>query len=273
MTITIPLATFSPAEVTTPGTPNDLNKFTGHERDQEGGLNLDFTLARFLDGEIGKFYGIDPFHFIHSNYSPYHYVLNNPMKYIDPFGLDTVYTARGQNITVESSMVGSDNNNVFNGELYSRIYSQLQSQYKTGSDYAKEKGPNINASVSFIAQYSSKFLEKQIGSRSYYPNSIISLRPKIFSNFRAIGQTVPHIFLKSSNTLKIASNLGRVSIFTGGLGIGITIYQGFTDQISPGLALFETGMGAFGFWWPIGTAASVAYFGGKLAYEYLNTTQ
>ena len=26
----------------------------------------------------------------HFNTNPYHYVLNNPMKYIDPFGLDTV---------------------------------------------------------------------------------------------------------------------------------------------------------------------------------------
>lgn len=31
------------------GTPNDLNKFTGHERDQEAGLDLDYMLARNYD--------------------------------------------------------------------------------------------------------------------------------------------------------------------------------------------------------------------------------
>jgi hypothetical protein len=33
---------------------------------------------------------VDPLAEWHFNYTPYHYCLNNPIKYIDPFGLDTI---------------------------------------------------------------------------------------------------------------------------------------------------------------------------------------
>jgi RHS repeat-associated protein len=69
------------------GTPNDLNKFTGHERDQEGGLDLDYMLARNYDSELGRFYSVDPLHFKYQSTSPYAYVLNNPLRLVDPTGM------------------------------------------------------------------------------------------------------------------------------------------------------------------------------------------
>jgi len=78
------------------GTPNDLNKFTGHERDQEGGINLDYMLARNYDPEIGRFLSVDPLHSKRSWLSPYNYVQNNPLIRIDPTGLiDWVATMYG----------------------------------------------------------------------------------------------------------------------------------------------------------------------------------
>jgi RHS repeat-associated protein len=68
-------------------TPNDDNKFTGHERDTEGGINLDYMLARLYDSEIGKFYSNDPKHYLYSSLSPYAYVANNPLIAIDPDGM------------------------------------------------------------------------------------------------------------------------------------------------------------------------------------------
>jgi RHS repeat-associated protein len=60
------------------GTPNDLNKFTSHERDQEGGL--DYMLARNYDSELGRFYSVDPLYYKYHSTSPYAYVLNNPLR-------------------------------------------------------------------------------------------------------------------------------------------------------------------------------------------------
>jgi len=74
------------------GTPNDLNKFTGHERDQEGGLDLDYMLARNYDSELGRFYSVDPLQFLYPHSSSYAYVNNNPISFIDPTGMAAIAT-------------------------------------------------------------------------------------------------------------------------------------------------------------------------------------
>jgi hypothetical protein len=54
---------------------------------------------------------VDPLAELHYDYSPYAYVLNNPIKYTDPFGMDTIYAykdgtefdrikADGKNVTI-----------------------------------------------------------------------------------------------------------------------------------------------------------------------------
>jgi len=66
--------------------PDDLYKFTGHERDDEGGLDIDYMGARNYDSIIGKFIQVDPLADIYSSLSPYTYVANNPLNAIDPDG-------------------------------------------------------------------------------------------------------------------------------------------------------------------------------------------
>lgn len=68
------------------GTPNDLNKFTGHERDKEGGLDLDYMRARNYDPEIGRFMSVDALYDQFPSMSPYNYTFNNPLNLVDPDG-------------------------------------------------------------------------------------------------------------------------------------------------------------------------------------------
>jgi len=82
-----PFGNVLPGRSSNLGTPNDLNKFTGHERDQEGGLDLDYMLARNYDSELGRFYSVDPLHYKYHSTSPYAYVLNNPLRLVDPTGM------------------------------------------------------------------------------------------------------------------------------------------------------------------------------------------
>ena len=55
--------------------------------DEETGLY--YYGARYYDPKISMFYGVDPRAEKYYNLSPYNYVDNNPLKYIDPNG-DTI---------------------------------------------------------------------------------------------------------------------------------------------------------------------------------------
>ena len=68
------------------------HKFTynGKEKQNEFGLNwLDYH-ARQYDPVLGKWHSIDLLAEKHNSTSPYGYVLNNPMKFIDPDGMDNI---------------------------------------------------------------------------------------------------------------------------------------------------------------------------------------
>ncbi len=81
-----PFGLAMPGRSSNTGTPNDLNKFTGHERDTEGNLNLDYMLARNYDPELGRFLSVDPLASKMPAWSPYSFVFNNPLMFIDPDG-------------------------------------------------------------------------------------------------------------------------------------------------------------------------------------------
>lgn len=69
-------------------------KFTGHERDRETGL--DFAKTRFYDSSAGRFFTPDPLLKSARAETPqsmnrYAYAGNNPLKFTDPTGLDWYY--------------------------------------------------------------------------------------------------------------------------------------------------------------------------------------
>jgi len=93
---------------------NTLEKFTGKERDTEGNLNLDYFGARYYDPAIGKFLAIDPLVEVYPGWTPYHYVLNNPISNIDPTGK---YVVKGTSVT----RVGRNTARVFNLASFSLV--------------------------------------------------------------------------------------------------------------------------------------------------------
>jgi len=60
-------------------------KFTGHERDNEVGL--DYMVWRRYDPALGRFLSVDPMADNYPSWSPYNYALNNPLRFNDPTGM------------------------------------------------------------------------------------------------------------------------------------------------------------------------------------------
>jgi RHS repeat-associated protein len=81
-----PFGNVLPGRSSNAGTPNDLNKFTGVERDTEGNINLDAFGRRLYDPELGRFYGIDRFHFKYPSLNPFQYAANDPINKLDVNG-------------------------------------------------------------------------------------------------------------------------------------------------------------------------------------------
>jgi len=76
------------SQTTAPGTKEG---FTGHERDDEVGL--DYMVARRYSSELGRFLSIDPMADEYPGINPYHYVGNDPVSFIDPSGMYRVHSA------------------------------------------------------------------------------------------------------------------------------------------------------------------------------------
>jgi len=67
-------------------------KYNGKEMDENHGLNQYDYHARQYDPVIGRFTTVDPLAEKYYNISPYAYVMNNPLKYIDPDGKQGILT-------------------------------------------------------------------------------------------------------------------------------------------------------------------------------------
>ncbi|MDC3957499.1 RHS repeat-associated core domain-containing protein [Polyangium jinanense] len=75
------------------GPPGITLGFTGHEEDEE--IGLVHMKGRLFDPRLGRFLTPDPFvtwPWSGQGWNPYSYVLNNPLRYIDPSGYQQVET-------------------------------------------------------------------------------------------------------------------------------------------------------------------------------------
>ena len=113
---------------------------------------------------------VDPHHFNYPNWTPYHYVVNNPVNIIDPDGRDTAFadnqarqdymTARN-NVTDRIADVDSRLENA-SGRKANRLQSEKDDLMKLKSDFDRVEDPNTP-----LVEYSSDVSglgERQIGN-------------------------------------------------------------------------------------------------------------
>lgn len=66
-------------------------KYNGKELQKDEELDWYDFGARMYDAALGRWHAIDPMAEKYASWSPYQYVMNNPMKFIDPDGRDITY--------------------------------------------------------------------------------------------------------------------------------------------------------------------------------------
>lgn len=67
---------------------NPLERYMYTEKERDVESDYDYFGARYYDSELGRWLTVDPLATKYPAWSPYNYSLNNPLRYIDLFGMD-----------------------------------------------------------------------------------------------------------------------------------------------------------------------------------------
>ncbi|WP_163310023.1 RHS repeat-associated core domain-containing protein [Dysgonomonas sp. 521] len=150
---------FGSVFASTTGAEKQPYKYNGKELDAMHGVNLYDYSARYMDSQIGRFTSVDPLAEKYYSWSPYSYAANNPIRVIDPTGMDTIYfDHKGQ---LDSDKTRTRGNDVIyvtdsKGNIHSRSYESGTfneygyTQYSKTEDYSYISASNADASKSIF---------------------------------------------------------------------------------------------------------------------------
>lgn len=103
---------------------------TEHERDAESGL--DYRGARYYDSEYARFTGVDPLAGKFAGWSPYNYVIGNPVSLVDPDGMAPGGPEGGDEMTNISFLLTSAHVSFANSMVvaYPHLFTKIDYQKK-----------------------------------------------------------------------------------------------------------------------------------------------
>ncbi|NDV97639.1 RHS repeat-associated core domain-containing protein [Dysgonomonas sp. 521] len=215
---------FGSVFASTTGAGKQPYKYNGKELDAMHGVNLYDYSARYYESGIGRFTSVDPLAEKYYSWSPYVYVMNNPLKFIDPTGMAPVYNERGELIgTTEDGLQGDaifmNANNFTQGMSnkdaskhnlgISALDDKAQESYQTSFDGLKDR-PDYDG---YLTPEEAEAWYRDGGGKPLYVDvGKIDLGGAWASNFK-IGEEKGHnFFLMSPKNYVTARVYGTLAI-------------------------------------------------------------
>ncbi len=139
--------------LTKSGSGSNKHKYNGKEEQEMPGKWLDYGF-RMYDPALARWHVVDPLAENHFDFTPYNYALNNPLLFIDPFGLDTLNVnsnaevKKGDVVNTENgSITASSDEAVVTGEssdVKGGIQFTTDNDRGTNNDSRKGDGSSVN---------------------------------------------------------------------------------------------------------------------------------
>lgn len=264
---------YYPFGMTFAETPNEEQgkqpyKYNNKEFDPMHGLNLYDYSARYMDAALPSFTTMDPHSENYYSWSPYVYVGNNPMKLVDPTGMDTI------NVNGLEGLISLDFNSVNADDIINVNLPEVEAISVNDTKQANE--PETSESEWYAAgslmnwgySLSASALENTSGSFRMRNGSYNGNRfsPKYYQSGWAGGSRAG---IKTYNAAKLGKLASKAAIAVG-IALdanGVREYlsnPNSQNAVTPAKMGVNLGVTAYASW--VNPVVGIAYFGIEALY-------
>lgn len=193
----------------TAGSTNDKYKYTGKERDTES--NYDYFGARYYDSELGRWMSADPLAMKNYGINPYNYAHNNPLRFVDPNGMDDVEVEKDKKAKQEAEEAAERERQIGIRELADRLLREMGVRIESGFKNITNAFKNVGG----LFGQSTNDGEQNAG---LIAGATSSSRGLVNGLVEDAGKLLP-------GELKYLEYSKGIANTAAGIGVGISLYQ------------------------------------------------